>query len=105
LKKSQLGNEPKTIENIKPFRLIGVTNNWFVWIEHEATNDREATIKAIIKAYNLQTKQTKNLGSYEFNGCNYVEPDVVCFNSIIAWSALSQDTGYDIYFAKLPEGK
>ncbi|MBP7733022.1 MAG: hypothetical protein KA140_04575 [Caldisericia bacterium] len=96
LKKSQLQGKPGLIENVKPLRLVGVTGDWFLWIEQDTTNQKNA----IIKAYNFVTKQTKNLGIYELNIQYY--PDITCFDNTIAWSAYSEGTGYDIFYTRLP---
>ncbi len=100
LKKSQFGNTPGSMPEIKPVGMIGITNSWFVWLEKDLTTEGNT----LIKGFNLDNQKTLNLGSYKLNDVtNSMESsDIACFNGMLAWSAWTEDAGYDIFYTRLP---
>lgn len=84
----------KTIDSdINP---ILITGNWLVCFQDKSDNSDSRATQIIIK--NLGSGQEINLGSYKIGPSWSISGQ----NGMLAWSAWNKDTGYDIFYTKLP---
>lgn len=91
----------KSLSGLEISMPLGVTGQWFVYLQ----DDKKDAEKTGIFALNLSDGKVINLGSYSFMGVmpdQYYVPHYALFNKYLAWSAKTEDAGYDIFYTKLP---
>jgi len=93
--------EIKTITRFETSKPLGVTGQWFVYLVDVKDDDKKNEICAL----NLADGKKISLGSYAINGVmprQFYNPGFVLNERFLAWSALTEDSDYDIFYTRLP---
>ena len=93
--------EIKTITRFEISKPLGVTGQWFVYLADVKDDDKKTEICTL----NLADGKKISLGPYAINGVmprQFYNPGFVLNDRFLAWSALTKDSDYDIFYTRLP---
>jgi hypothetical protein len=92
--------------------LLSISDDWLIWLASTAKDEKQwvdqtengmnqLPAKYDLYATNLKTGEQVILGTYSFDGVEDISVST-SQNGLVAWTAWTNDAGYDIFYTKLP---